>query len=644
VSQSRVESDLQALLVRRLVSASDDASKSVSPNSDLLREAARGMASCQDVNEFHSALANRLEQGRLKEQPDLRLLSLAEHYEQLGRYRELARSHLEAIRSLAKFGVPGDTDREYERGIAWFMRPEAALAYPGARHVHRLYVKRYLNSLWSRNLYARARRLFAGTYVNEGVPVPRSFWPKYVRCTLDIDGPPVARRLLRRLDVSALPDLHELRLLMGLEDALVSFQEGKRERALATVRIIGRHRSKLHAGHRHRVRIYEAMCLQALGRPMKAALLLQRELPEASADGSVDEAVLMQTICASITIYGGDTAGGLRQVARALRAAHKHRLYFRMNSLYRLAAATYVDSGKYQQAIRAQMRAIQSSYTIGMTDYVAIGWQRLAGYERAMGMFGNAIRYIERARASLRDSGNANHWSQVNRLRYELAVCVRSRDRHGLTRRRREWTRRGADVSEHSNLEFALGQYAQLEGRLNRAREHFASARALGIRAGMIENAVMAAGAEVRTLYEMGRPDKVADALRFVKSNVGESSSITLRAERCIVAIHSAYLSRDRRCRPADVASEVRAVWDELESAKTRSEIALMLFRLFARTGEVEVAQQWADLYMAELRRMFANLTETADAEGVARLVGMKGARSEIESLMRRTGQYAGQQ
>jgi tetratricopeptide (TPR) repeat protein len=508
--------------------------------------------------------------------------------------------------------------------------------YSGSRHIHRFYVKRYLNSLWSRNLYARARRLLRDAYVDRKTRVPRTFWPKYVRSTLDIDGPPVARKLLGKLDVSRLPATHELRLLMGLEDALVSFQEGKVERAFDTIRKLERHKPRVHSRHRYRLAVYRALCLQSLGKPMEAAGVLQRELPAALTDGCIDEAVLMQIIGAAITIYGGNADAGLTQIARALRTAATHQLHFRVNTLYRLAASVYVDGGKYKRASRAQMRAIQSSYILGMMDYVAIGWQRLAEYERAMGMFGNAIRCIERARAILADSAHASHLHQVNRLRYEVAVSVKSRQRHELTRLVCARKSRMSDVSERANLEFALGQYFRLEGQLGNARSHFVTAREFAIKAGMVENAVLAAGAEVRALYELGRTREVENPASFVKRSVKESSSVTLRAERCIVATYSAYLSRDKRRSNETLVAEARVVLNDLESPKTRSEIALALFRLHARAGEATLARHWAELYMSELKIMLANLTEPSQAEGVAQLVDMDRAGGEITKLMER--------
>jgi serine/threonine protein kinase/tetratricopeptide (TPR) repeat protein len=635
-----VEKDLQALLVRRMVSVCDKGvPMAVSPSNDLLRNAAREMVSQNEVHRFHSALAECLRHGEPTGRPERRLLSLAAHYERLGMYRELAKYHLQAIRVLACSGVPGNADGEYERGIVWFARPEAVVNYSGAPAILRLYVKCYLNSLWSRNLYARARRLLHGVYVSMAVPMPASFWPKYVRSTLDIEGPSLARKLLCKLDVSNLRTTHELRLLIGLEDALVSLQEGRYEPALATIQELERHEARLDLRHRHRLRIYEAMYLQARGERVKADALLRRDLPRALEDGSVDEAVLMQAICAAIAIYRGDTEGGLRQVSVALRTARRHRLYLRANLLYRLAAAIYEHMGKYQRAIRAQLRAIQSAYTIEMMDTVAIGWQRLAEYNRAIGMFGSALRYIERAEASLANSSNASHWSQVNRLRYELAVNVRSSDRHELARRRSSWLKRITDVSERGNMELALGQYYQFEGQLVRARSHFASARSFAVKAGMPENAVVAAGAEVRTLYELGWIDQIDEPVRFVKRNTRGSSSINMRAEQCIVRMRSAYIARGGKQRVAGLANEAVAMWDDLESAKVRSEIALLLFRLFARDGQEEVARHWVDLYMAELRKMFANLKESAHAEGVAQLVGMNNAGAEIAGFMGRSRQ-----
>jgi tetratricopeptide (TPR) repeat protein len=379
------------------------------------------------------------------------------------------------------------------------------------------------------------------------------------------------------------------------------------------------------------------MCIQSFGERAKAATLLRTELSEALEDRSVDEAVLIQAICASTTIYQGDTAGGLRQVAQALRMARRHHLYLRVNLLYRLAAANYEHMGKYRRAIRAQMRAIQSGYTIGMMDHVAIGWQRLAEYHRAIGMFGSALRFIDRAYALLADSSNAAHWSQVNRLRYELGTIVRSDGRHELAHRRSEWRRRVSDVSELGNFEMALGHYYQCEGQLVRARAYFASARGLAVKAGMPENATVAAGAEVRILYELGWLDRIDGPVKFVMRKMRGLSSINMRGERCVVAIWTAYMTRSKRQRIVDLAAEARTLWSELESAKTRMELALMLFRMFARDGKDDAARSWADLYVGELKRVFSNLNDTAQGEGVAEFLGMSGAMAEIDGFLKRS-------
>ncbi len=637
MKEGLVESDLQALVIRRLVSVGDkDGSRSVSPSSALLGEAAR-RAGRNKTDQFHGALAYRLEfEGGLKEQSVLRLLSLASHYEQLGNYRELARSHPRAIHILTTTGVPGDADREYERGLKWFARPEAETYYPGAQAIHRFYVKRYLNSLWSRNLHARVHRLIRDTYVDRRVPVPRSFWPKYVRSTLDVEGPTTARTLLNGLSIAGLSETHELRLLMNLEGALVDFQDGKHRRGLTTINGLESYEARFPQRHRHRLLIYKAMCLDALGKPAEAERLLRRELPRATADGSIDEAVLIQAFGASIAIQRGDTAKALRQIARALRIASKNRLYLRANLLYRLAASSYWDMGRFHRAIRSQMRAIQSAYALDLMDFVAMGWQRLAEYECAMGMLGNAIRYVERAEALLPKSGFETHWSQLHCLQYELSVEVCASNRHDFARASRSWKRVAASVGTRGYFEAIDGHYDRTENRLVLASSHFARARSLFVRAEALDSAVAAAAAEVRTLYELGRGDLARGPAGFISSSVKASSSITLKAERCIVELRTAYISRAGRRHIIRLALRASEVWGALESSRKRAEIALLLFRLFARRGMLDEARRWLDLYAAEVRKMLANLEDPTHVEGVARIVGMDVVPSETAAAMRR--------
>jgi hypothetical protein len=66
-------------------------------------------------------------------------------------------------------------------------------------------------------------------------------------------------------------------------------------------------------------------------------------------------------------------------------------------------------------------------------------------------------------------------------------------------------------------------------------------------------------------------------------------------------------------------------------------ELALMLFRMFARDGKDDAARSWADLYVGELKRVFSNLNDTAQGEGVAEFLGMSGAMAEIDGFLKRS-------
>jgi hypothetical protein len=155
----------------------------------------------------------------------------------------------------------------------------------------------------------------------------------------------------------------------------------------------------------------------------------------------------------------------------------------------------------------------------------------------------------------------------------------------------------------------------------------------------MPENATVAAGAEIRTLYELGWLNRIDDPFRFVMGKARRRSSIGMKGERCVVEIRAIYMARSRQHRLTELAANVMALWSELESAQVRIEIALMLFRMFARDGKEESARIWADRYVGELRKILSNLTDPAQRDGVAQFFGVGDAMAEIDNFLTRSRQ-----
>lgn len=395
------------------------------------------------------------------------------------------------------------------------------------------------------------------------------------------------------------------------------------------------HRSKLDLRDRYRVTIYRAMNLSGLGSHLQVEDLLSVESDRARADCCMDEFVLMSAIRAQARTIRGQPRDSLRIIARTLPVAHGHELYFRLNILYRLAAGAYQDLGQPRKAIAYQRKAIALAGALGLSEFEAMSWLRLSEYERVLGNFGNAIRYLAKTGTIMAKSSYEVDRAQLALTKLHLHIWLCSPD---LPRVIKEaaWIEETGNVNERARYFMMMGSYRADEGDWDEAWHCYAEAMTLLRRTRFADHLIVLCRARLRLSILMGLRRRTRREFRTLNSRaLRVVGSTTRRLERDLALLEFAYHARDRWTTIHSQQQRCLHLCDESAEAMARLEALSLVFRVCVRFNKYAEAEAAFRMFYALLKSASSNL-EDRYIDGLMRRLNLAELTQEYDLVRKR--------
>ena len=580
LSTTEFEEEVDRLITRHLVYPVVMGASGALAASDLARSLGPSIVSPKDHAAIHRDLAKRLEKDGVPGQRRSSVLELiAYHDEAIGEDRRGLVSRIRAIKAAWQERSLSDVERIAQASLSHLVKTRAHSK--AARHY---FVTQWIRALWARNQHTKAKRAIDEFIVNRGEKIPAALLPKYIRGILDADGPAKALEF-----VGGIKDLSDQVLL---EKALVLCQLTRHDESLALLKVLRRSKV-LDVRDRYRVMIYRAMNFLGLGNHRKIEPLLSSASIRARIDNCNDEFVLMSAIRVQAFTVQGHPRDSLRVIARTLPVAHGHEFYLRLNLLYRLAAGAYQDLGQPRKAILSQQRAIPLASALGLGEFEAMSWMRLCEYERVLGNFGNALRYLAKARAIMANSTYEADRARLNLTEMQIHSWLRSPEMHKVIDGA-AWIEGISNVNERGRYFMMLGGYWTDNGDWDRAWHCYDNATELLQRTGFTDNLIILGRARLRLALLAGRHQQSLKERRAISAprlRMALSSSGQLQRN---LALLEFVINRRRGWNAvSDLCDACLQQCDDSTEAIVRLEALSLVFRTYARHrryGEAEAA------------------------------------------------------
>ena len=600
---SEFSEEVDRLIVRHLLYSIVIGSTSALTPSDIARSLGPSIATPNDIDSIHRSLAARLEREGLPGQRAFAALELvAYHFEAVDEDREGLIARIRAIKSAWREKSLSDVERIAQASLTKIANSSAPST--ATRHY---FVKQWIRALWLRNQHTKAKQVIDEHIVKRGVSIPASLLPKYVRGILDESGPALALQFVERIRLNRL--FTRLRGQVLLEKALLLWHSARYDESQVLLKSL-HDKALLDKRDRYRVTIYHAMNLTCIGPRDHVDDLLRSASERAQEDGYHDEFVLMSAIRAQERTIQGQPRESLQIIAGTLRVAHAHELHLRINLLYRLAAAVYQDLGQPRKATRSQQKAITLASTLGLTQFEGMSWIRLAQYERALGNFGNAIRYLEKASTVMEQSSHETERATLHLTKLHLHIWLRSPEAQEELHRG-AWISRTMDVNERGRYFMMLGTYLTDTGNWERAWQCYGNASELLQRATFVDNLIMLGRARLRLALVSGLLKQSVKERRGLDApRLRRADSTSGQLERNLAKLEFAFHRRMEWNTISQLTNACLRQCDESTEARIRLEGLSLVFRVLARNCRYDEAEAtFAQFYML-LKSVTSNLHE----------------------------------
>lgn len=550
-------------------------------------------------------------------------MSLAHHHDLLGNTHEADRIRIGGIAERKR-------KRDFE-GVERIAASQIQLKKRDA--IRRYYLRQLVESLRERNHHTRTYRVLNEFFGGRIGSLPLELVPGYVKGMSDALGPRAALGFLQqnypRLGTT------ERMMRLRLEKAFLLLALGLTRESTAELQIIISGDGVLAKRDRYRARIYDAMNHLNAGGFREAIALLDSVASTALSDGCVDEFVLAQTVRAQSLTMAGDPRLVLGLCAETVRIARRHGLDFRRNVLYRLAASAHNDLGDRKRARIYQEQALRLANVLGMREFEAMSWARLAQYEASAGCFGNALRYVDKALSSMDEDSSMLHRTQAQVHRLWLHMWLKSPELFQHVRATGRVLHGLENVNEKGRVHLIMGQVHEDRGAMERARRSYEHARALFRESGFCDNQAMALRALVRTHVACGalkEAEALLEDIRAVRREV-TSQNAKLECELASLELHLAKRSSVRVLR--DIVTTCDNMCKGAVDVNVKLEALSLMLRVNARHGNAPAVEELFYAFVETARHVAANVGPE-HAEGLAGRLNLGSLSVEAKAVRRR--------
>lgn len=605
VSADHFADDLEQLATRHLVNrVAVDRSDALQATADA-RAIVRGVVARKMVTEAHRDLANRLMSALSSTgAPHSSIYeAIAHHHAAVGEERPALVARIRAVKAAWRERSLSGVERLSQSSLEATSNSKAA----HAKAARRYFAKQWVRALWERNQHTRAKQVIDDHILGHGDVIPPGLLPKYIRGICDADDPALAMAFIETIDTTGLSRRVKSQIL--LEKSLMLCHCAQHRESLDVLDSLCEG-DLLSVKDRHRMVNYRAMNLADLGAYTEVETLLADASTRALGDGCYDEFVLMAAIRAQTRTLQGSPRDALRIIGRTVRVAHRHGLYFRLNALYRLAATAYRDLGQPQRALHSQSKAIALASTLGLSHYEAMSWMRLAEYERVLGHFSNALRYIEKAKAVVTSSSYYADRAGLNLAALFIHSWLRSPEL-GDAISNAEWIQNIQGPNERGRYFMMIGNVRMDQQDWKGARRFYGKATALLEHAGFADNLIMLRRSRLRLSLQDGPiQSRIREYRALNVEKLRKADSMGGQLERSLALLEFNYVQRGSRKVIRELCDSCLQLADESADVLLKLEALALCFRAFARHNMFAEAEGTFSKLWANLKATVANLED----------------------------------
>ncbi len=531
---------------------------------------------------------------------------LARQYEMLGDYRGMFKTNVAIVRF-----VRADNDIRVLRRVC---RDSADAARSLKRrwkekswHIERYFLKAWLEAEWRTNNYNGVIYVARLASRRSG-HVPLSFLFKF-GLAMEMSG---RSRAMLDVVIAARGRIQHMNSALFVEtlllEAMALVRLGRVNRALSMLRTVKRREKLLSDYGRCRLHMGFAECYSKLKGRKGLRPALSRLERFAKRHGYTNELLVALSGRFGAAFEETDYRAAMEIAKHALRLAARKGLIHRKGMWFYRCSGVYFETGDYKRALRYAGQSLSVAYTVGNQTMACELLTRIGMNYQNMGLYGNALNYAQMAEIASKAVPESVAAAEAHLFSVDIALSLKSvaieryvnRMTNAMAKTERAWKR--------EYYYYLLGQYCRQKFEFLDAAKYFRMARIISRQAQVVDDEMRSAIKETWAYIEMREYRKAQRLLAHIDRRMRAVKSRNIVAEYWGVRLAYCY-----RRRAPELKSTLRTATKHMSEAyekPTVLELKKLLFRVNARLGHTDEATSYFREYIAEVKRIAANIED----------------------------------
>jgi len=326
----------------------------------------------------------------------------------------------------------------------------------------------------------------------------------------------------------------------------------------------------------------------------------------AKSRGYVNEQLIGLSVRFVSAFQSTDFPRAMEIAKHALRLASEKGLTYRKGEWYLRSSGVYFETGDYKRALRYAGQALSLAYKVGNQEMVCELLTRIGMIYQNMGLYGNALNCAHMAEVASKAVPDSVAAAEAHMFLVDIALSLKSTAVEQYVQRMIDSTTKTERTWKRAYYYYLLGQYHLQERDFRKAVGHFSLARKTNRKEDVIDDEIRSAVKETWANMEMGEYRNAARLLGYIDRRMRSVKSKNIRAEYWGARLAYCYLRRT-----PELKRTLRTATNHISEAYERPtvlELKKLLFRVNARMGHTDEAASYFGEYIAEVKRIAANI------------------------------------
>jgi serine/threonine protein kinase/tetratricopeptide (TPR) repeat protein len=476
-------------------------------------------------------------------------------------------------------------------------------------HIRRYYLKCLIEAYWAAGDFSSIKNLIGEYFDSAKNGIPLSFMFKYCMSLIFMGEYDHALLLARGSKATVAHQKSEAFILARLVEAIVYSYGGEYRKTLDILEEVTRGRRFLSGYGLCRLFFCYTATYERIGDEQNTIKYNRLLAKTAKKHGFTHEYVMSIGFEFNEYFDKSMLQECKKVVRRGVSIAARKNMYLGLSRLYFMTSAVYYEEGRYKDAARYLDKAISLATSMGVVNDVIELLTRKAMIYQYLGLFGNALSQIQKAKNMWQDGYDLAKGVVVFLFDYDLHLLMNSKGIEVVRKRAELYVKSYSGKPRLGYYWYLNGIYHCKKWEMNQAIKCFRKAVDYYKQSSWMDDVARSLLKECIVLLELNKFSEAAAVIREVKKIQRKLESKNIEAEYRFVKLAYHYHKRSSRRVIQRKMAECEASFGDAQEIPLLLAIERLMVRVKLRLGKTQDARSAFNCHLGRIKKIVSNLS-----------------------------------